>query len=597
MRIRHIFPTTSARDTVSGERAFFSRNQTGDFLYFFTTRQTRYEGWYLQQDRQFIKIIERIGIASPVAISGITTTGQCHFIEYENSMHMGYKLVPGRSGLTVNASQPVPIQITLDTRAMYDQPQFGRQYKVTTDKEGYLIRYRDETLAGPVYLHLRSTATLQLKQEWQPQSYPRDEKRHSPPAVLYTYFLGTITTDFLAFGAGRSAGAAREASLAASKQRLQPPQTSINYTHDTLPSHVSTAKAAVTQALRYLQTEEGIYAGLPWFHQVWSRDELIASLGYSKEDQKEVIEQYLGHPLVEGELPTYIGSGTTCADGVGWLCLLVREYGEQELSQENRERLLRFLDTAHTQLKQYRQAGHGLIISGHNATWMDTIGRSGFRIEIQCMYGLLLELLYALTGEAAYEQEHLRFLGTVKQMFWEGSYLRDGLADPSIRPNIFLAYLLQPALLNRNSWQLCFDTALSHLQAPWGGLASLDTKNPGYQPESTGEDNRSYHNGDSWFFINNLAATALHRFDSRRYGAAVVDILQSSTREILFEHMIGQPGEISSGSQMDSYGCGIQAFSGGTYLALLRELEGYGKQDRDSMAFFWGPTAASTAAN
>jgi glycogen debranching enzyme len=299
---------------------------------------------------------------------------------------------------------------------------------------------------------------------------------------------------------------------------------------------------------------------------------------------------------LEGELPTFNDSHTTCADGVGWLCLLIHEYGVENLSDDTHTRLLHFLTTAKEQLAAHRMAGHGLIHSGHNATWMDTIGRTGYRLEIQCMYGLLLELLYELTGDERHEQDRLRLLGKVKQQFWHDGYLKDGLADTSLRPNVFIAYLLQPDLLSNLAWQSCFDKALAALKTPWGGLASLDMSHPDFQPASTGENNVSYHNGDSWFFVNNLAGIAMLRFNQHYYGKTIVDILQSSTPETLWENMIGQPGEISSAYQLESFGCGIQAFSGGTYLALLKEFEDYSaKHDRDSISFFWDSTAESSA--
>ena len=75
-------------------------------------------------------------------------------------------------------------------------------------------------------------------------------------------------------------------------------------------------------------------------------------------------------------------------------------------------------------------------------------------------------------------------------------------------------------------------------------------------------------------------------------------IEQSSTEEVLWHNMLGHAGEISSASRLESYGCGIQAFSAGTYLALIEELEVYsGKQTLDSTSFFWESTADATKAN
>jgi hypothetical protein len=598
MHIRHLLPATSCRTEVTGDRAVFLRNQIGSQFTAYTSRQTRYEGWFMQEKDTFFKLLERIeivhedGVLPP--IHTLTTTGETFFWQFENGLTLGHMLAPQHNGLVISTSKPSTLRIVLDARAMYSSPVTGRDYAVTQELEGCLVRYMDNILDWPIFIHIRTTQPIELTQTWKEYLYPRDNQRNSPPDHLYSYVLGTIRTNLLAIGAGRTAEEARTASAAARRSTHVAPNIGENPHHETLLSQTSTARSTVSHGLRWLQTAKGLYAGLPWFHQVWSRDELITALGFSREDQHALIDRYLGYPLENGELPTYLGSHTTCADGVGWLCLLVREYGEHSLPHDTKKRLRHFLSAAYIQLREHRQASHGLIYSGTNATWMDTIGRSGFRLEIQCMYALVLELLFTLTEDSRYEKEWLQHLGRIRQLFWRDGYLGDGLGDAAIRPNVFLAYMLQPDLLGQAEWGSCFEVAILALTCPWGGLASLDRANPAFKGITTGEDNRSYHNGDSWFFVNNLAAIAMHRLDDSRFGKQVVGILQSSTDEILWHNMLGLPGEISSAFELDSFGCGLQGFSGGTYLALLNEMETYSGQGLDSTAFFWGSSAASS---
>jgi hypothetical protein len=599
MQIRHLFPTTSSSSQVEGDRAFFLSNQLGDFLTLYTTTQTRYAGWFVKQPQGFCKILEGLEVYSldgqPLHVVEITNAGANVFWEYNNGLKACWKLLPSVSGVSVIFSQTVRVRVILDVRGMYEYPSLGRSYsKQFPDPSTCKIRYNDDTLKKPLYVQVRSKESIQPIEQWQETLYPRDIARHSTPTSLYCYALGDTTTNSLSLGFGSDPDEADRACIAASKQRVLAPNLVSNTSHETLLTHMQTAKICVRQSLRLLQTEEGIYAGLPWFHQVWTRDELIAALGFTKDGQREVIERYLGHELQQGELPTYIGSHTSCADGVGWLCLLIQEYGLETLTNETRTRLQHFLERSYAGLQEHRQAGHGLIHSGHNATWMDTIGREGYRLEIQAMFALLLEQLYGLTQDERYHKEYLGFLNTVRHFYFKQGYLWDGLEDGSKRPNVFIAYLLQPNLLSQQSWFRCFDIVLGALNCPWGGLSSLDREHTDFHPVSSGEDNQSYHNGDSWFFVNNLAAIALHRFDQKRYSKQIVELLESSTTEVLWENMIGQPGEISSAARLESWGCGIQAFSGGTYLALLNELEDYSEtQDLDASSFFWDSAAAS----
>jgi glycogen debranching enzyme len=160
----------------------------------------------------------------------------------------------------------------------------------------------------------------------------------------------------------------------------------------------------------------------------------------------------------------------------------------------------------------------------------------------------------------------------VRSVFYHKGVLKDGSDDNTIRPNCFLAYLLQPELLKAQEWERAFGSALATLRTSWGGLASLDRNDPAFQAKSTGENNLSYHQGDSWFFVNNLAGVALSRLGMKVFKPVVEELLKSSTEEILWKHVAGQAGEIASAADGESWGCGTQAFSAGTYLFFTEEL-------------------------
>jgi len=597
MRIRHLFPTATSRATVEGDRAFLLRNQLGDFLSLFTTSQTRYAGWFLAKEKAFYKVLESLVVLSeegaPIEVVGITNVGHTIAWEYEDGTRLFWQLHPNQSGITAVLSQPRRLRITLDVRDIYARPEFGREYSVNLAEPTLCrVAYKDPSLGQPLHIAIKSREPLELVQQWETRSYPRDTARHSEPDQASCFVVAESLTGSLSIGAHLNYEESLKAVQAAAHLPEPPITLTINTSHDTLLTHMRTAKIVAEEGLRLLQSQNGLYAGLPWFHQVWARDELIAALGYTKEEQHQVIEEYLGHELLNGELETYKGSHSTCADGIGWLCLVVAEYGLTNLPPDTKVRLMHFLKNAHSGLVKNHQASHGLIASGHNATWMDTIGREGFRVDIQAMFSLLLQQLHELTGDESYSQERLRFLATVRHLLFKDGYLMDGLDDPTKRPNVFLAYLLEPELLSQKNWTSCFDSVLEVLRCGWGGLSSIDQTDPRFQAVSTGEDNKSYHNGDSWFFVNNLAAIAMHRLNQRHFGQDIVTLLQSSTNEILWEHMVGQPGEISSASRLDSWGCGLQAFSAGAYLALLKELEHYSaRQGADASESFWESTA------
>ena len=162
----------------------------------------------------------------------------------------------------------------------------------------------------------------------------------------------------------------------------------------------------------------------------------------------------------------------------------------------------------------------------------------------------------------------------IKSSFWDGNMLADGLHDFTIRPNVFLAYYVYPELLSEDEWKICFENALKKLWLEWGGLTTIDKENPLFKPKHTGANNLSYHRGDSWYWVNNLAAVCMHRLDKDHFNAYVEMVLEASTREILWMGAVANHAEVSSAFRQESRGCLSQAWSLAMYIELVNELFG-----------------------
>ena len=79
------------------------------------------------------------------------------------------------------------------------------------------------------------------------------------------------------------------------------------------------------------------------------------------------------------------------------------------------------------------------------------------------------------------------------------------------------------------------------------------------------------HSGDSWFWINNLAALVMARVDNVAYNVRIDQILKASTQELLWQGALGSCSEVSSANALQSEGCYNQAWSNASYLELLEE--------------------------
>jgi len=105
-----------------------------------------------------------------------------------------------------------------------------------------------------------------------------------------------------------------------------------------------------------------------------------------------------------------------------------------------------------------------------------------------------------------------------------------------------------------------------------GGIATINKHHPSFKDTYSGENPESYHNGDSWYFINNITAICLNRLDKKLYKKYINKILKSSTDDILYNGFIGHASELSSAKEFSSEASLCQAWSAATYIELIHEL-------------------------
>jgi len=344
----------------------------------------------------------------------------------------------------------------------------------------------------------------------------------------------------------------------------------------------------------------GVFAGLPWFYQFWARDELICLKALMLQEKyylvKSILFKYLsaiaGDCLVPNRIPS---SDISSIDATGWLFLRIKEYIKtlsskkilnDYLSVSDIITIKRSLERAIQNLA-HNHSDNDLIINQDQESWMDTLParRSGACIEVQALFLSMINLHNQIAGltksKQLFKSLEKEVLQRVRHEFFIDGKLKDSVSDaqssqtsfgPDTRPNIFLAYYIYPGLLSKKDWKLAFDHALNELWLGWGGLASLNPRNHLFRPEYTGADDQSYHNGDSWYYVNNYAAIAMHRLDKKAYSAKIKRILHASKEEMMFSGFIGCCAEVSSAKHMQSKGCLSQAWSAASLIELMHEI-------------------------
>ena len=370
----------------------------------------------------------------------------------------------------------------------------------------------------------------------------------------------------------------------------------------------------------------GILAGFPWFFQLWSRDALISLKALSKINKslaENILANYLSMIGNDGRLPNLLGTAGSksvgSADSAGWLFARcgnlidkinkdretinsikksmywiknstlasgekIREYIKNcnsIISKKENEyyTLLYGVEKAlekciNGQLKFHTK--DGLELNEPLETWMDTDfgndDRKGSRIELQALRLNMYKLAFELTQNHKYKVLENTLKIKVRQKLWNGKILADGLNDSTIRPNLFIAAYIYPELLSVREWEICFENALKNLWLEWGGLSTIDKNNKLFTDYNTGENNKSYHRGDSWFYLNNLAAIQLNKINPKKFQKQIQKIISASTEDILWKNCIGCASELSSAKELTPTGCFNQAWSNAMYMELIDEI-------------------------
>ncbi len=651
----------------------FTLSSNGNYLALPLTSPsvTQYQGWHVVSSlrkNQYVpyKIIENITLqGSSVRLREIKNTFATQERIYDDEVTETFMLTRNALVYTLEGFSG-EILFTLDFRSVIEHPQFGRIYSITQEKDCIIVeyvQYTDDSLSSidhRMYLVICGAPAFMLVNKWVKREYTYDALRGAN-AEFYVYEACRVHISnakqktLLTCSAGSDKKQvlvhAREAYATFSELKRSAqdymseiiiPRASLESSHIPMKrmNRIAMSYACATHTLSHLlinvssngKTQNlGIWAGLPWFFQQWSRDELISLYGLMLEGQyhvsKTILWNHLKHLRTDGRLNN-IASGANLdntlasADSVGWLFKRIKDFMNLLELRDEFNKFFTFneliyvkgiLEYSITALQE-RFVRDGLVVNNALETWMDTffddtagiVGggahdhRAGARIEIQTLFLGMLRLMNILSellsnklikkkGGLVNAEHSTQFVELEEQMRvhvretflfkQDGKYvLRDGLGGEftdATRPNMFIAYYLYPELLSAHEWEDVFDTALEKLWCDWkigGGLSTIAKDHPLYQGQYTGQNNRSYHRGDSWFYVNHIAAIAMYRLNKKKYHSFIQKIIDASCEDTLFSGYIGASSELSSSGAYQPGGCFAQAWSMATFIELVHEM-------------------------
>lgn len=573
---------------------FILTNARGSFLQWNEQPTSRYDGLFVRLDGTLARTLARIthDAASPVR----RAVNHFSHIELErtNGLTERYFLHPEKNALVWDASEPVWVSVEVDGKELFNNEEWERFYTVSEESHTLTIEFTKRKNGVPAlhfYMAIAGGAfTFELPNKWISYDHTRDQERRDPPYSRFVFQAAHVKGKRFAFAVAKEKHEAQHMAEDVYKHadvlmRDHARATDRYFSVHDKPiknSEVRVARLAALHSLVGMSVydskgiPEGMWAGLPWLAQFWMRDFALST---------NQLDPVFALSLVRRSLKTYQESGTipSCAaslcmpyaDTEGMLFLSASLLRAKGLLTRDDEAALKDACVHFVDIVLPRRMKGGFVWSGPKETWMDSeyqgSARAGVRIEIQALAVKALELAYELTSDRRYMKRRDELLRAVRASFWDGERLLDGLSDTTQRPNAFLAYHIAPNLLFSHEWVKAFDHALKALWLTWGGLATIPSNHPLFCGRDRGcvDPNQSYHHGNSWFFINNIAVSALFQVDSRRFKTHIDALLASATRDILWEGALGHASEVSSADRFSPGGCSAQSWSAATYCDAL----------------------------
>lgn len=608
MLIVHEYKNTKIVKESEGGTGLILGNDLGNYFYLTDEDETRYQGFFycdyksIKNDLLVYKIIDSINIGNQGKITEIKNGFFEISRKYENGLNEKYFIPNGYNALCMKTSKKINAEIVLDIRHPYDSRSMGRFYELDIKNECFIIKYtkrRDLSEDGmadkkeyALYLAIKTdTDVYKSINQFFSKYYAKDHKRNSSPWDRFVFKAVEIECKEAVFTIGKTPKEASDLACKVYKNFEKLYQTEVDNIHKKLhftkisDEEIKMAYLCAQNSIYTMLVETnkkcGAYAGLPWFFQFWTRDEAVSLLEINKLNKElslDIIESHVKSLTPDGQIPKqrFTGGITDAslksADSLGWLMDRIGKLNDAgKLPEYMKIDVIEKIEKTIPGLIQKRTVDD-LAINYNNETWMDSLERSGERIEIQAGRLRIYNVLHELTGNDQYKILENELKKKVLAKFYENGILLDSPSDKTIRPNAFIAAYLYPNLLSKEQWETCFDKLLDKLFLSWGGISTIETTSNMFIAHDTGENSPSYHNGNSWYWVNNLTALVLYRINPHKYSEFINSIMEASTREILYEGIAGHHSEISDAEKKSHSGCNAQLWSSAMYLEVFDEM-------------------------
>lgn len=568
-------------------------------------KASRFDGYFVRDKGELFKILDSLDFQTidflhPEKVVNVGNS----FTLYHGFISSSFYIDSETGALLYESNSSLTFRLNFDVKRMFDEREWGRFYDLKRVRDTLWVLHfvkktdeREDSSSGmkefEKFVFIKVHGESKRVDSWKLRKYDYDLERNSPKHERYVFSALELKTNRFMILVSNNYEEGYNLINARFKvfDKITKTESSFNLNRVSRFEEVNFAFSRAQHSLLALATEDYLMAGLPWFYQEWSRDEALSlkALVISGElnKTKKYMENLLNNIYYNGKIHSNLHERTTFSiDALPWLfhsiSYLVRFADKENISaylfsnkfiKTFEDSLIKTLDF----IEKYHIKGD-LVYTEEHESWMDSSfgkdKRKGFLLEIQAMYMYLYKLAYALTGNEHYRNMENKIRIATVNNFYDSRLLYDDLENRFFRPNIFIAYYFYPEMLSYLQWRNVFDEAIRKLWLPWGGFTTIEKSSELYCPRHTGEDIRSYHRGDSWYFLNNLAAIAMYKVDKIRYANYIAEIIAASTKDILWLNALGSASELSSAEFQTGQGAFNQAWSNATFIELIHELMG-----------------------
>jgi len=510
------------------------------------------------------------------------------------------------------------VSLNVDMKKLNDFDKWGRNYTSFKDNGILFLEYtkenqEDRSQKYKVYLGLKApNFDYILKNEWKEEEFSYSKKRKS----LYNWFIYNFidiniqNSKRIIIGAGFSKEEVENQINLLEKNEFQLLDLDRDiYDHQTqkpefelpIQTDVLTAYRISNNSIyKFIRrdvdskSDMGLVAGYPWFSQIWTRDELISLKALIENNEINLVKQRLFYylNLINPETGLLkrlnVEESLESPDGIFWLAKRIFDFIvhldknnilDENLSKQDLKNIFSKLESSFNKIiENYWDKKEELLKVKFGDSWMDTINVE-FPIDIQVQLLSFTSILsfFAKNIESDEKFKHLNdFEGLLKSKirkeYFRNNQLYQEKNQNTITSNIFLVYYLYPELFSKEEWEQIIDGALLVLTNSTGLISTLSNKDTNFRENYTGEDNLSYHRGDSWFWINNIAAICLNDLNEKKYRKYISKIIHNSTTDILKQGTLGFASELSSASKLKAEGSIVQCWSTATYLNMINHI-------------------------